>query len=352
MHLTRSSDNVNEVDALASNEEQQPQQIAVGLIHAFQNVPGICSGGARPKRKLDERYASLATVWNRRCLRLGDMVRDVMEDEDRMKNHHADQWSISGLLRTAWRNVGRGWKAGGVHIDGSRHALGPLSLVASVIPNAHNKKNTERLDVNAANSAGINVFQLYDATPLKMWFGALQAESASVASYFILSGDRWQRVSFEQYEKKNPRAKVRYGTWELFAQRAQCNCARQSGEHYTIEKQQVACLPVIAEACNASVMWSAMMGACGSSFSVDAINDLADKKRWVVCAEAPDGHKANKRLQAQLRNRSRGNVLKLLRECGGHIRHTTTVSSTREVELETFMLSPSLAASQLNAKRI
>ena len=123
--------------------------------------------------------------------------------------------------------------------------------------------HTERLDVNAANSAGINVFQLYDATPLKMWFGALQAESASVASYFILSGDRWQRVSFEQYEKKNPRAKVRYGTWELFAQRAQCNCARQSGEHYTIEKQQVACLPVIAEACNASVMWSAMMGACG-----------------------------------------------------------------------------------------
>ena len=288
--------------------------------------------------ELQHDYAALASVWDSLVLREGDQsaVHAVASCSGAY-----DRWSTAGFLRMAWEEASnRSYQSRGtVGIQNSNRSSEARTLLAG-FSSAVAKSTLD--DMRWDRVGALLLRHGYDATPMMMWFGILQAVLEPVARYPILETDelgrqRWKVVPFDKYKEVFPRALTSKGSIEVLAQKFDIFFSTRDGTASGLEEQHqrhIICPPMLLKSGNANCIAEAT--ARGAyCFSPPGIKELCQIIPWVFLSDSPDSAKANKRHSAYRMHELLGipNALYFPGYCNMHHEHRIAVKGTAEEDL-------------------
>ena len=154
-----------------------------------------------------EDLGKVAVGWNRRSLRVGDMIGDYVSTVgDRGRKN---DWDLNSVLRLAWQGLGKFcvYREG---IDGTHDALGIAATVASSL--WHCQDECTLLARQECESASeIPAFlKEFDGTPSFVKFGNhLQEQLQLHARYPVLGDDgKWKTMRLGEYRSHTGNAKI------------------------------------------------------------------------------------------------------------------------------------------------
>ena len=169
--------------------------------------------------------SKVASGWDRlHGLRSGDRIVNSEEaklrKESKLPTPHPNQWTLPGMIRTAFRAIGHSSMPRGASGVGETHdGLASMSVTARIFELAQLESvSSFRAAVEAGQVRSLVVSCHYDATPVLVKFGALHEDLWAHARYLHRDGERWRLLKFDDFQKLSKRAAPRSGVVELFAQ--------------------------------------------------------------------------------------------------------------------------------------
>ena len=123
---------------------------------------------------------------------------------------HPNSFKAPGVIQIAWVGASRSSEKKGV--VGSHKALDIVCGLAGVMCTA---QTVALKRVVGERGEPLLVLRHYDFTPIKVRFGALQAEVMPHARYWRHDGHCWQVVPFEEVSRRFG-GNLRYGTVDIF----------------------------------------------------------------------------------------------------------------------------------------
>ena len=123
-------------------------------------------------------------------------------------------WDASSVVRVGFQSVGYSRLATG-GIDGTTSGMAALSVLASAVAQYQaGALKTQVIDrAHMSDTSGAVVLRAFDATPIRLRFGALQDVLMEHARYLIVEGGKYKAVPLNAYMEKNPKKKsaLRWG---------------------------------------------------------------------------------------------------------------------------------------------
>jgi len=301
---------------------------------ALMQYARACRGEHVERRKSErvkKRYMKLRGAWNSMRLRAGDCAQDV--DGTRGHSMRANQFTTIGVLRTAYRCIGKG-SVDREGIDGTTGSMNIACGVASASCIAQAQVVAKTFDevVSSDSSGSLVVTRHYDPTPWKVSFGRLQEALYPHARYLIKENNRFRLVPLDRFRQTCPRARLSFGVLEVMAQRASVHWAtRLSDDVPLVHNHEIICPPVVLQRANASCIHSAVEQAV-AELSIPGIKQYLEKKRFCLLHDCPDNASAMKRRQAKLIKELSGTPGAFVNTmgCCAHKVHRVAVTSTEE----------------------
>ena len=295
-------------------------------------------------------YGRLKRAWDDEHLRVGDFAASLQtgkyserqasaglvkrkrlrtQRDDPAAARHPNQWSRVGVLRVAFRNVGRCTiQRDGVH--GTRNCLEVISGVAQAAYSAEVLKLKAHVEAGASGECHV-VNRYYDATPMRLSFHQpeLRERLLPLAKFFIKDGERWRAVSYTEYSRNN-RLTIKFGVLEVFAQEA--SIASTYGDRLICQRQLLV-PPKILKHGTGSCIHAALDGV--EQFSLEDIKALCGRAQAVFLNDCPDDASSNRRRKRFCARQLRGvpNVCLNLAACYGHHLHRVIVAATDEKKI-------------------
>lgn len=287
-------------------------------------------------RTVCKQYESLAESWDGLVLRVKDQthLRRQQEVLD------CRQWTVSGFQRGAWLGIrGRQRRQRDApngllqtHREQDMHTL--LAMFWKKMQDGKLKQLTWNGDES------VFVRWHADATPMLLWFGALQDELMQKARYLIKSTEpdngrvRWKAVPYSEYKKKYPRASTAVGLCEVLAQTIFVSFTRPSFQGQE-ELRTIYTAPQILESSTANSYLEAGAVASPDFCSIHGIRKICEKVAWFFLGGFPDGVAANLRMQAYLEMETSDvpNCLMCFGACVQHAFHRIVVQACQEKKL-------------------
>ena len=274
---------------------------------------GLAKAQAKPKRTYGREYGLYMAACKR--ARQGERTAGQLRSEsaptfaawDAKRLHagtqlaghnasHPTQYTFSGVLLSAWNQLGamRTMRTG---LDHLHRELEVLTVVSSAAQRAQQTWLTDALKAIMADPDPVFVFtRWYDATPMRVRFGQMQAELSPHARYPYWNKDlgRWVSLTLEQYRAMpDVRREIvmRYGVVEVLAQGLTLH---QADQHGIVKASRVLCPPSILQRSNTSCIFSATEGAA-PALAIPQLMELRHSTRFMLLNEVPDACAPNLR---------------------------------------------------------
>lgn len=205
-----------------------------------------CRARRREERKREQSDTQLQPLqqgWNAERLRIGDHVGQSQGSDLK----HPNSWSIRGVLRAAWQQVGRaGFTRHGT--EGSHKSLQIVSTVAGVV--RHRQQEFLRQEMDKIGRAAPVFTRMYDCTPTRFHFGQLQPMLAPMARYLVKDGLHWKPVPCEEFMRREgcrSASTLRSGVLDVMAHGVSCAYVDRSGPLPVVAGFRDLCHPLILE---------------------------------------------------------------------------------------------------------
>ena len=245
--------------------------------------------GERTAEQLRSESAPTFAAWDAKRLHAGTQLAEHNAS-------HPTQYTVSGVLLSAWNQLGamRTMRTG---LDHLHRELEVLTVVSSAAQRAQQTWLTDALKAIMADPDPVFVFtRWYDATPMRVRFGQMQAELSPHARYPYWSKDlgRWVSLTLEQYRAMpDVRREIvmRYGVVEVLAQGLTLH---QADQHGIVKASRVLCPPSILQRSNTSCIFSATEGAA-PALAIPQLMELRHSTRFMLLNEVPDACAPNLR---------------------------------------------------------
>lgn len=292
----------------------------------------------RSNRPSSRKFCALAKAWNKKMgLRTGDNVcsegstsfagartRHKKRLSAAASTSHPNQWTLQGLLSTAYRNVGgmpharAGSSVGEIGETFSGRNLLALTTVASISCIAQRREVDKLIeDVRTNSIRSLVITSHYDSTPMAMLFGALQEIVMPHARYFHLNEvtKKWEMKTLEQYTAIHKRGAPNMGVVEVLAQRMQIHY-HHTGSH-TTHSRDIIVPPRLLQNQNASTLFNAINTGV-PQLSCASLLELSSSVRFMLFTETPDNAACCKRKMIATANRMPQNIFFVAGGCVGH----------------------------------
>ena len=127
--------------------------------------------------------AGTANVWNKDVLRVGDHIatQDGVAAELR-RRQHVNAYEPEGVLLSAWRCIGRK-RVDRQGIRGSTHTMAMTCTTASALCIWQDEWVSETFASMVSGAPGLAITRAYDATPMRVRFGAMADKVSPYARY-------------------------------------------------------------------------------------------------------------------------------------------------------------------------
>lgn len=147
-------------------------------------------------------------------LRQGELVDRSCADGQAPVCAHAKQWTIPGMIRIAFTNLGAG-RFRGSGVGKTTRVLDAKTTVAHMAIGALQR----RLSICLEAARGLVVHRHHDATPWKVQFGMFRDLMMPLAKYSVLGADnKWHLVGLEEFRTMYRNAVPSFGRVEMFGQ--------------------------------------------------------------------------------------------------------------------------------------
>ena len=234
---------------------------------------------------------ALQGAWNHERLHNGRHVGD-------RDGSQPLQYTMHGVLQMAWRQVGQK-KVVRDGLDGSHHELEALCAVSAAAAKAQTEIVQQTIEqILDSPKPSLVIKRFYDATPVRVGFGALQAVVAPHARYpwWDEAENKWKSLSLSKLRENLgcPSGIFRKGVLELFAQGASFHWVDSLGHYHS---RRVFCPPTFLERGNAPCIAGALHNGV-PQVSLDGLRSLCAKCEYVLINELPDACKPNLRCRA------------------------------------------------------
>ena len=287
------------------------------------------------KRHLDC-WSGLSRAWNPRCFRWGDKVPEGIDSATKKgkstkksNRPHPNQWDIGSVLMCGFKAVGR--KIDREGMQGTHGSMDAIGTVAGLAETAISEKvgSFHKQELCHGGVSAPVIVVGYDATPMRLRFGKMQALLAPLARYAVRADDnKWQMVSMEELQRKYPKKAMLYGHLEVFAQKVSIHYCQGADSDIVMQKA-IPCPPRILQKANASCYLNAVRSAqpelCG-----EGLVELCRHQKVVLYTEAPDSASSNVRMSLETAARLPSNCLHTWAPCGCHQVHRVMVIATQE----------------------
>ena len=195
------------------------------------------SKSSKSKRDRSNKFDKLADAWDGMTLRHGELVdrsdgKRHKRDPADATSLHPNQWTIPGLLRVAYRNVGshRLCLSG---IGLTTHGEAALSVTASLIEHLQAERLSEELlAVSNGNFRSLVLNINHDASPMLLKFGRLHSVVSPHARYLFYDKEkgRWTLKSFEVFKGLTKKRRLGRESWNYSPSLGRCmRCAARLG---------------------------------------------------------------------------------------------------------------------------
>lgn len=276
---------------------------------------------------------NLADAWNSEVgLRQGDRVH--VDGQHRELGFQGGTWSHDGLCKLAWKQVGGYGRCvrGRAGVGESRRGLDAIAIMAAAFQILTERRLQAFLD--SLDSESLHLSRHFDATPVLLGYGSLQAELQSFARYLVPDESdprKNKSVDWETFKKHCPRACALKGTLEVMAMEFTVASQTRSG---SVERRRVLMPPSIlgGTSSNASVTWSAIDGA-SPAFNTDGLRALAARFRLVTLTDGPDNSTVNGAVRKFVGANLPENVLFCHHGCTVHVVHRVLTKSVNMTQL-------------------
>lgn len=262
-------------------------------------------------------FEQLRQVWNQEVvLRNRDSVPS--EDGASAQAAHPAAWSLEGLMRVGWREVGGGVRhqRGGNSINETRRSMDALVCLSRSVQTQQSKRLSAWLE-SLPFGGTLHVNRHFDATPLKLAFGGLDEEIRQGAKYLVDNPARPGKqmlVSWAEYKQRFPRSCPSHGTVEIMAHNASLHTQRG----ICVDSRAVHLAPNALAGVDASTTYSSVEAAC-EALSLPGLAAIAQRLRLITISEVPDNSTANIRKRAFCVSRLPRNVVASRHGCCVHL---------------------------------
>ena len=276
---------------------------------------------------------SLECAWNKTKLRHGDMVRSRKSLGKVRK--HKNTWTVSGLLRISFSNIGKSSAILRTSMEGTSHVMQAIATVAGIAFRAQERALSKAM--SPKDNACQVVIRGHDSTTVRVVFGDLQDKLMPHARYLLPDHDhptrQWRVVSYEEYREARPHRKPVSGLVELFAQETCISWVPTHTLHNEvplIETRNYLHAPCVLERSNASTIFRALELTL-PHFDLDSLRHIARVRPFIFLSEVPDRAKANDKKRAFYASLLPPNVFYFMGlGCIAHIISRIMTKATRE----------------------
>ena len=287
-----------------------------------------------------DQYGRLSQGWKRLMLRRGDHARST---GDQLPSH-PNVYSTAGWVRMGWRHIGsRDLRPRGrVDVQSTHMGQMCLTTLASIAGKVQADAMSECItdELSAAIVYGRMLERGYDATPVLMRFGSLQAELEPSARFLVHVPaspghlQRWKAVPLAEYRRLHPRGATDSGIMELWASWFELHWQTLDLQgHLVTHTRKYMTRPLILERGNASTTHEALERVA-PEFATDALNAFTEQlQNWFLVHESVDSCPANARMQFFMAAKYNEWVLSCRLPCLGHKLHGAVSRSTEEEKL-------------------
>lgn len=191
-------------------------------------------------------------------MRQGDRAQPLVTGSDETK--HSNAWTFHGLLRTAYRCVGKADAFRGGIFD-TKHGVDALAVVAALSTIAQDEAASQTLEAALASQRcrGLHIGRYHDATPRPCRFGDL-CEKAFPHARFPLKDSitgKWRSVTLaEMRQIKGATWRSPTGSVELFGQVVTVHWL-DPGPPENFVQLDILVAPCVVESTRASVTYKA-----------------------------------------------------------------------------------------------
>ena len=279
-----------------------------------------------------ESYTALRQAWNAlHGLRAGDRIAISNNERKQCEGVpvHSNRWDIDGLLRLAFKSVGKDSTVR-VGVGGTTHSAAAIASVAGIATSAQTQRMQAALS-SLGPGAGLVITRHYDTTPMRLRFGSFYSTLAPHARYLVpdpMRAGKWKAVPSHAFRTLSNKAMPKAGVLEVMASTVGLHW--QEGK--TFHSKQLHCPPCILARASASCIYRALE-EFPAELSIDGIRTLAARMHVVLVHEVPDGCSANNRKKAKTASEMPANALYIPASCTAHASHRIVVAATRESEV-------------------
>lgn len=256
-----------------------------------------CKAAVDATDDLQMEIAKLGSAWNNTIgLRRGDTVLD--DDDDASKGLQSGQWTITGLLRVGWMEVGhrskRSQESNGV---GETHrCVDGLVCLARIAESVIQDRLAAWID-DIPDGRSLHIRRAYDATQRRLTFGRFEDVARPYARYLIPDTEREGRyisVPWSVYHSMYPRSRPSIGIVDVLASDASLHTTR---EDRTKDSRNVKIKPLILSAGDAGTLNDTVDSSC-FPISLTQIAALSARLHVITMSESPDACTVNDRRRA------------------------------------------------------
>lgn len=250
----------------------------------------------------DGDFSMLCWAWDQAFgLRHGDCAARSQAGSD-STSHHPNQWTLEGLCRQGWAQVGL--RSAAMHgrqgVGETRRGMAALATVAVAADTTMRAACRQALQALRGAGRSLVIAKHHDATPLQLHFGRLEDLLRPHALYAGTDQEtgEWKLVSFLEHCRRNggkPRSTK--GVVEFFAQAWFLHWDTEHGCH----EQPLHVMPTVLQRGNASTIYNATEGP-NAAIPLNTVRELAKDLTYVLVCEIPDSLSANMRKKLKTMN--------------------------------------------------
>ena len=288
---------------------------------------------------------ALATAWNLRSLRHGDLVATVASNN--MEWIHPNQYTTHGMAKLGWLCIGKS-VANRTGIDGSTKHLGLVTSLAQSLHHVQDVWAQTKIDHMTTQYVVPVLRTASDATPTKLHLGSFRSLLMPYARYPWLNEDgQWKLLRYEEYlsarhewqqtsrysddsdrRRWYPQQKLRYGVLEVLAQ--SWTVTYMESATRTLTGIRYLARPMILVNSTASCIYAAFQQEC-KHVGKESVANICEKSPFVFGTESPDAHSSNERKKQQAIEDAPDNLGLLHGRCMGHQAHRSVASREKVV---------------------
>ena len=276
---------------------------------------------------------ALAGAWDHaHGLRVGDQVN--LTPGKRRRRLHPNTWTHRGVLRIAWRQVGRRYSLakGKQPVGKSRRTLDCLVLLSSVAMRLAREQLQQWLQHLPCKNT-LHIERHHDATPLLLTYGRFQGHVYPSAHYLHRTPDgKWLKLTYNELQQQfgSQKRKFDKGVLEFFAQTLTFHTA--NAETAEPEAKVAVLMPCILSSANANVT-AAAVDFHTPEFTMRSLEDTALTRDLVTLSELPDNNNVNRRKRLLTAKGLPANVLYTPGGCAAHLLQRGLSMTMREADI-------------------